>query len=77
MNKKDMTETFRKIHAMDVKGFNSNYRKGLGEAVSTQYSIYCETHPNKTREERKREYQKIHNSLVINYPSVHEIEGSK
>jgi hypothetical protein len=62
-----------KLHDNAPMGFNPDFRAGLSESVSNEYSEYCEENPDVTREERKIEYRRIHDSLRNQFPSRREL----
>ncbi|RLI66808.1 MAG: hypothetical protein DRO67_00095 [Candidatus Asgardarchaeum californiense] len=52
--------------------FNPNFRRGFGEAISKEYTAYCEEHPNSTQEERKAAYKDIAENLESCFPTERE-----
>ena len=61
-----------KLHTIQPRGFNPQYREGLGEAESREYAKMCEEHPNASKEFRKARYQEIRTRLLPLFPSVAE-----
>jgi hypothetical protein len=61
------------MYGKGIPILNLDARKGLGPAVSKQYALYCEMHPDATQEERKEAYAKIHAELLPHFPSYREL----
>lgn len=52
--------------------FNPEYREGLGEALSAEYTAWSLANPDHSREEGQAKYREIANRIRDNYPSVAE-----
>ena len=70
-----LAEVMEWEHKHPPSPFNMECRPGLADAVSTQYSLYCERYPNATKEERKAFYKETFEGLRSKYPSYGELNG--
>jgi len=52
--------------------FNPEFREGFGEAVHEVHVLWCEKHPNATKEERAKAYVETSERLRNKFPSVAE-----
>jgi len=71
-----IAEYFKWMHEHPPAPFNIDARPELGEAVSTQYKLYCERYPNATKEERKQFYAATRDGLRDKYPTHAELASA-
>ncbi len=62
-------------HSMAPRPFNPDARPGLHDAVSKEYTRFCEENPNVTQSERKIAYARIFDELEPKYPSYGEMKS--
>lgn len=62
------------MYGTGIPILNLDARKGLGDAVSKQYALFCDMNPESTQEERKEAYATIHAELLPHFPSYRELQ---